>query len=183
MSSTFFAPSARSGLLLILLSVTAGCSSGGGDGGGPMAPELPAVAGIWQITINPQPGTTCSGISGDTFQGTITQAGSEIFLRIIVEGVSGELVYDGSINASGGFTLQQSHIITFGDGSQGTTTSSVNGSFADNSLSAMENETLGVVGSNVTCLIVWRWIGNRISGSPDLAPLKDLRSVSFSPTT
>jgi hypothetical protein len=177
--ASFITPS-RFGILLTILSLIAGCGGSDGDGG-PMAPELPQVAGTWQITANPQPGTTCPGVAGDTFQGIITQSGSQIFLRTTVEGVSGELVYDGSVQTSGSFTLQQSHVITFGDGSQGTTTSTVNGSFSGNSLSATENETLAIVGTNVSCVIVWRWIGNRGSGSTDVGPARQLRSSPVGP--
>ncbi len=175
MTCTFFASPRRYGALLTLLVVVAGC--GGGDGGGgPMAPEFPQVAGTWQITASPQSGTTCNEISGDTFEGIITQSGSQIFLRTTVGGVSGEFVYEGSLQTSGSFALQQSHVITFNDGSQASTTSTVNGTFTGSSLSATENETLAIVGTNHSCLNVWRWIGNRLSGSTDLAPVRDLRS-------
>ena len=179
MFCAFFASPGRYGTLLTVILAVAGC--GGGDGGGgPMAPEFPQVAGTWQITANPQPGTTCTGLTGDTFEGIITQSGSEILLRTELEEVSGEFVYDGSVRANGGFTLQQSHVITFGDGSQGTTTSTVNGTFTGNSLSGTESETLGVVGSNVSCLIIWRWIGNRSSASTDLTPARAPRSTPVS---
>lgn len=172
---------AHLGVCLVLIAA-AGC--GGGDGGGgPLAPEFPQVAGTWQITANPQPGTTCPSIAGDTFEGIVTQSGSEILLRTTVEGVSGELVYDGSLQASGSFMLQQSHVISFGDGSQGTTTSTVNGTFTGNSLSATENETLGIVGTGVSCVIVWRWVGNRGAGSTDLAPARQLRPSPVGPNT